>query len=133
MHAFLIELENQVGELARITEAIAAKDINITGFSGSTCGDGGTILVLTDDDASTKAALQGVGCSFSEQEIVEVTLQHVPGTLAKAARRLAEAGVNIDAAVPTGMDENGAVVVGFVTNDPAKTRSILSTAGSAAG
>lgn len=133
MNAFLIELENQVGELARITEAIAAKDINITGFSGSTCGDSGTILVLTDDDASTKAALQDMGCSFSEQEIVEVTLQHVPGTLAKAARRLAEAGVNIDAAVPTGMDENGAIVVGFVTNDPAKTRSILSTAGSAAG
>jgi len=133
MHAFLIELENQVGELARITEAIAAKDINITGFSGSTCGDSGTILVLTDDDASTKTALQGIGCSYSEQEIVEVTLQHVPGTLAKAARRLAEAGVNIDAAVPTGMDENGAVVVGFVTNDPAKTRSILSTAGSATG
>jgi hypothetical protein len=133
MNAFLIELENQVGELARITEAIAAKDINITGFSGSTCGDSGTILILTDDDASTKAALQGVGCSFSEQEIVEVTLQHVPGTLAKAARRLAEAGVNIDAAVPTGMDESGTVVVGFVTNDPAKTRSILSTAGSAAG
>ena len=133
MHAFLIELENQVGELARVTEAIAAKDINITGFSGSTCGDSGKIMLLTDDDASTKSALQGIGCSFSEQEIVEVTLQHVPGTLAKAARRLAEAGVNIDAAVPTGMDENGAVVVGFVTNDPAKTRSILSTAGSAAG
>jgi hypothetical protein len=133
MNAFLIELENQVGELARVTEAIAAKDINITGFSGSTCGDSGRILMLTDDDMSTRTALQGIGCSFSEQEIVEVTLQNVPGTLAKAARRLAEAGVNIDAAVPTGMDENGAVVVGFVTNDPAKTRSILSSAGSTAG
>lgn len=133
MNAFLIELENQVGELARISEAIAAKDINITGFSGSTCGDSGTILVMTDNEASTRTALQGIDCSFSEQEIVEVTLQNVPGTLAKAARRLAEAGVNITAATPTGMDENGSVVVGFVTSDPAKTRSILSTAGSAAG
>jgi hypothetical protein len=132
MNAFLIELDNQVGELARVTEAIAAKGVNITGFSGATCGESGTVMVLTEDDAGTRAALQGIGCSFREQEIAEVTLAHTPGTLAKAARRLADAGVNIEAAVPTGMGEKG-VVVGFVTNDPAKARSILATAGSAAG
>jgi len=132
MNAFLIDLDNQVGELARITEAIAARGINITGFSGATCGDSGTVLLLTADDAGTKSALQGIGCSFREHEIAETKLPNVPGSLARAARRLADAGLNIEAAVPTGMDEQG-VVVGFVTNDPAKARSVLATAGSAAG
>ena len=33
MHAFLVELENKPGELARVTEAIAAKGVDINGVS----------------------------------------------------------------------------------------------------
>ena len=55
-----------------------------------------------------------------------------PGSLAKACRRLADAGVNIEALMPTGM-EGDHVTVAFITGDPAKARQILTTAGSAAG
>jgi len=52
--------------------------------------------------------------------------------LAKACRRLADAGVNIEALMPTGM-EGDHVMVAFITGDAAKARQILTTAGSAAG
>jgi hypothetical protein len=130
MHAFLIELDNKVGELARISEAVAAKNVNITAISGATCGGGGSVAVMTDDDASTRSALEGAGCSFRELDVAEATLPNVPGSLAKAARRLADGGVNIEALMPTGMQGNE-VNVAFVTADAAKARSILSTAGSA--
>jgi hypothetical protein len=132
MNAFLIELDNKVGELARITEAIAAKNINITAISGATCGSSGNVAVMTADEAGTRTALQGAGCSFREMEVTEAPLPNVPGSLAKASRRLADGGVNIEALLPTGM-QGSDINVAFVTSDAAKARSILSTAGSAAG
>ena len=49
--------------------------------------------------------------------------------MAKAARRLADAGVNIEALLATGMQGND-VTIAFVTSDPAKARTVLSHAGS---
>ena len=43
MNAFIVDLKNKPAELAKVTEAIAQKGIDITGFSGSTCGDNGTV------------------------------------------------------------------------------------------
>jgi hypothetical protein len=125
MHAFLIELDNEVGELAGVTEAIAAKDINITGFAGATCSDGGgTAVVLTNDEDGTEAVLQSIPVGYRWYEVVEVTLPNEPGSLAGAARRLADAGVNIEGAIPTGMNDQG-IVVGFVASDPETARRVL--------
>jgi hypothetical protein len=132
MNAFLVELENKAGELARVTEAIAAKGIDITGVSGSTCGSSGSVALMTDNDTSTRAALQAAGATFREMEATLAPIAAAPGSLAKACRRLADAGVNIEALMPTGM-EGDHVTVAFITNDAAKARQILTTAGSAAG
>jgi hypothetical protein len=132
MNAFLIDLDNKVGELARVTEAIAAKGVNITAVSGSTCGDGGSVAIMTADEAATRAALQDARCSFREIEATETAIRNVPGALAKVCRRLAEGGLNIDALLPTGMQGDD-VTVTFLTSDPAKARNILSHAGSASG
>lgn len=130
MNAFLIELENKVGELARITEAIATKGVNITAVSGSTCGGSGSIAIMGDNEAAVRTALKEAGSSFRELEVTETPIPNTPGMLAKAARRLADGGVNIEALLPVGMQGND-VTVGFVTSDPAKARSILSHVGSA--
>ena len=132
MNAFLIELDNKVGEVARITEAIAAKGINISGFSGASAGGRGSVVMLAEDEAGTRGVLKEIGCSFKEVEITSVSMPNVPGSLAKATRRLADAGINIEAALPMGMEGNN-ITVGFATSDPAKTKSILATAGSATG
>jgi hypothetical protein len=131
MNAFLIELQNKPGELARITEAIAAKGVNLTAVTGATCGSSGSLAILTADDATTRTALKDARFSFREVEATETPIANVPGGLAKAARRLAEAGVNVEALLPTGMKGND-VTVAFVTSDPAKARTLLSHAGSTA-
>ena len=132
MTAFLSELDNKVGELARISEAIGAKGINITAIAGATCGGSGNVAVMTADEAGTRAALKAIGAKVREMEVTETPLPHAPGSLAKAARRLADGGVNVEALLVTGMQGND-VNVAFVTNDAAKARSILSHAGSASG
>jgi hypothetical protein len=124
VNAFIVELLNKPGELARITEAIAQKGIDITSFSGATSGDTGSVALLTNDEAGTRSAIQAGGFKVREIEVVPTSLENRPGTLAEAARRLADAGVNIEAALPTGMSGNN-VIVAFATSDPAKARQAL--------
>ena len=124
MNAFIVDLKNRPGELARITEAIAPKGINITGFSGATCGDGGTVVLTTSDEAATRRTLTEAKVTFKETELVVTALPDQPGSLAKVARKLADAGVNIEAAVPIGMAGTN-VHVAFATSDPAKAKGAV--------
>ncbi len=124
MNAFIVELKNKPGELAKVTEAIAQKGINLLGFAGATCGDAGTIVLLSNDEAGTRRVLHDGHFKMREVELVPATIADKPGSLAEAARRLANAGVNIEAAIPTGMS-GGNVNVAFATDNPAKARTAL--------
>lgn len=124
MNAFIVELKNQPGEVARVSEAIAQKGIDITAFSGVTCGGSGTIALLTNDEAGTRTALREAGCQAREIEVVGTALENRPGTLAKATRKLADAGINIEVALPIGMD-GGRATLAFGTDNPAKAKEIL--------
>ena len=128
MIAFLIDLENKPGSLANVAEALGTKGVNITGVAGATCGDSGRAAITTADDAAARQVFQSLKVPFKEFETTEVSLTNSPGSLGKAARRLSNAGVNIEAILPTGMSGNN-VSVAFVTNNPAKTKEILATAG----
>ena len=130
MQAFLVELTNKPGALADVAEALAAKGINITAVSGTACGDGGRAAIMTSDEATTRAALDAAGKKYTVMDATDTAMRHEPGTLAKAARRLADEGINIEAILPIGMEGNE-VHVAFVTSDAAKARQVLTSAGMA--
>lgn len=118
MNAFLIDLENRPGALAGVAEAVAGRGINITAVAGVGFGGSGAVVLTTDDDAGTRSALEAGGFRYRSLAVVSVALEHRPGTLAEAARKLADAGVNVEAAFPTGMAD-GKVMIGFAVADPA--------------
>lgn len=124
MRAFLIDLANEAGELAMVAEAVADQGINITAFAGLTCDESGTVMLMTDDHAATWDILITLDRIVRDMEIVTVKVQPQPGTLAPLARLLADRGVNVEAAIPTAMDE-----IAFVFDDPATTRKVISDAG----
>lgn len=130
MNAFMVDLTNKPGELARVAEAIAQKGINIEAFAGATAGGSGAVVLVTNDEAGTRRAIADAGCSSREVELVMASLDHVPGSLAAATRKLADAGINIEAAMPTGM-AGDKVSVSFATDNPAKAREILGVSESA--
>ena len=70
--------------------------------------------------------------TFEQKEITTVPLRHEPGSLAKASRQLAKAGINIESVLLLGMQGND-IEVGFVTSDPVMARNALAHAGSASG
>ena len=124
MNGFIVELENRPGELARLSEAIAGKGINLTSVSATTVGDRGAVALMTNDEAGTRAALRDGNFSFREIEAVPVSLEDRPGALAEVARRLANSGVNIEALLVTALG-GGKVSIALLTADPARTRSLV--------
>jgi hypothetical protein len=97
-----VRLEDRPGELARLGEALGGAGVNVDGFSGTTSGGQGEIHLLVEDAASARSALEGAGIQVTgEREVLVVDAPNNPGELGKAARRLADAGVNIEVAFPT--------------------------------
>src|SRR3989304_4186695 len=75
-------------------------------------------------EPATGSLLWAKGFPYREVELVACTLEDKPGTLAEATRKLAEAGINIEACLPPGM--SGSQGSGaFATSDPAKARGIF--------
>ena len=129
MHAFIVDLPNRPGSLADVCEAVAAAGANITGVTGSTAGNAGQVTLTTDDMQGTRAAIQARGWPFREVELVIAALEHRPGTLAAAARGLANAGINIDAMFVIGMDGEK-VQVAFGVTDAEAAEAALGKMGS---
>lgn len=135
MNAFIVELENRPGELARLAEALSEKGINIVGISAATSGSSGAIGITTNDTDGTAAALDAAGIEHRQVEMVSASLEDRPGTLAQATRRLADAGVNVELVLGTGRSGTR-VDVGFGVDDAAAARAALRdlvSAGSTAG
>ena len=124
MILFMVDMKDQPGELARLAEAIARKGINIESIAGLTSRGGGTVAVMTNDEAGTRSALSEAGYQAVETEIAVASLEHKPGTLAAAAKLLSDAGINVIAALPVGMAD-GKVGVAFATDQPAKAKEVL--------
>ncbi len=124
MNAFIVDIKNKPAELAKVAEAVAHKGVDITGFSGSTCGDSATLALVTDNEVDTRSALTDGGWKFRTIELAETSVANKPGTLAEAARRLSNAGINIEAAFPTSLTGSTVHIV-FATDNPAKAKEVL--------
>ncbi len=127
MNAFIVDLDDKPGEAARVTEAIAAKGIDLTGFAGATTAGHGVVVLISNDEAGTRSALAAAGFSPREVEVVPAAIENRPGGLAVVARRLADAGVNIAAAFATGMSGDR-ITVAIATPDAAAARAALGDA-----
>jgi hypothetical protein len=124
MRAFIVNLENHPGALADLGEALGERGINITGVAGTAWDDHGSLGLVTNDDAGARSVLEDRGIAFRDVEIISAGLEDRPGTLGEAARRLANAGVNIELILPTGMQANR-ITVAFGVDDAAKAREAL--------
>jgi hypothetical protein len=95
--------------------------VNIDGGAATTGGGSGQVHILVEDAGAARSALEAAGVQVAaEREAVVVDAPNEPGELGRTARKLADAGVNIE----TYYVATGDALV-FVTDDPAKARSAL--------
>lgn len=98
-------VQDHPGALGEVASAIGAKKANILAFTAWVDGDRGAIRMVFDKTAVAKRALAARGWETMEEEVLEVTMPHTPGSLGRIAKKLGEAGVNIHYAY-TGLAES---------------------------
>lgn len=97
MTEFIVNMENQPGRLATLTESLAAFGVNIEALTAYGQDGEGTVRLITSDSPTTRRVLDEADLQFEEHTVLAVQLPHRPGELARLTRSLADAGVNIDA------------------------------------
>ncbi len=124
MKQFSIEIKNRVGELARVTEVLAEHAINIVAIASESSGPKPRIHVVTEDQASTRKALEKSGREFREQDIIVIKVLDRPGELAKVARRLAREAINVESIYLFGK-HRGYTEFALAVDDHGKAKEVL--------
>ena len=95
-----IEADNTVGQLATLSEELGKVGVNIDGFCATVAGGRGVLHVLVEDAGAARQALVGAGYTVADEReaLVLEGVEDRPGYLGEMARRLADNGINIDAA-----------------------------------
>jgi hypothetical protein len=122
MKDLAIALANRPGALADMGEALGKANVSIEGGGAWVCSGKKAVahFLFKDGDAARKV-LEAAGIKvIAERDVVVQRLkQEVPGQLGKIARRMAKAGVNIEAQYS---DHNNHLIL--VVDDIAKARVV---------
>jgi hypothetical protein len=121
---FIVQLTNQPGALASLSESLAARGVDLRAIGGGGIGELGHIILTTADDDTTRAVLKEEGYTFIEGESILTEVDDRPGGMARVSRALADAGVNIYGHLFLGRWGDRAMFA-FVVDDPEKARPIL--------
>lgn len=96
MKQLTILTENRVGALADVCTELANSGVNIRAVNAQGQGDYGVIRLVTEDEVTSKKALEKLGFRVSVSDIIVITMPDRPGELAKIARKLSNAGVDVE-------------------------------------
>jgi hypothetical protein len=122
MKDLTVILEDRPGALGDLGEATGKAGINLEGVCGTTEGGQGVIHVLVGDADATRAALSDAGFEIrGERDVLVIDVEDRPGTMGEVARRIGNAGVNIDLAYTT----FGAVRLVLGVDDTDKAQAAL--------
>ena len=127
MKDLTISLGDHPGSLAKVGEALGKAGVNIEGICGVTVQGKGVIHLLVEDAAKARRALEANHIDVAkETEVVVLPVEDRPGVLGNVARRLANAGVNLQLAylatsarLVVGADDLGKVRAAIEAKKPA--------------
>ena len=122
MKDLTVVLEDRPGALADLGDATGGAGINIEGMCAVTGAGRGEIHVLVDDADRTREALEFGGMEVTgERDVLVVEVEDRPGTMAALARKLGDAGVNVELAYTT----FGGVKIVLGVDDLEKAREMI--------
>lgn len=93
----VIRVDNEPGALARVAAAVSDAGVNLAAATCTGPSEHADLHILVKHAEAAKRALAISGLTVTgEREVVVVEADDRPGALADLARRVAEAGVNLD-------------------------------------
>ena len=121
---FVVQVNNRPGEMARLAEQMAAAGVDLRAIGGGGLGEVGHFIMTTADDDTARTVLEDGEWTFLEGESLLAEVDDKPGGMARIARELADANVNVLGHLFIGRWSDRATFA-FVVDDPEKARPIL--------
>ena len=125
---FVVQLKNTPGSMAILAEELAARGVDLRAIGGGGLGNSGHVIMTTADDATTKQVLDEGEYEYVEGESIIAEVDDKPGGMARVARELADAGVNIHGHLFLGRWGDRAMFA-FVVDKPDVAKPILERKG----
>ncbi len=97
MTEFAVRIANRPGQLAELAQRLAEAGLNIEALTTYVSGGDIVVRLMVDDDDTARRVLTEIDVPFEEQKVLATVIPNEPGALAAMTRRLASAGVNIEA------------------------------------
>jgi len=125
---FVVQLKNVPGAMAILAEELAARGVDLRAIGGGGLGDSGHVIMTTADDDTTRQVLDEGEYNYVEGESIIAEVDDKPGGMARIARELADAGVNIHGHLFLGRWGDRAMFA-FVVDKPVVAKPILERKG----
>ncbi|MBQ9757965.1 MAG: acetolactate synthase [Clostridia bacterium] len=124
-----IFVENKVGRLQSIINALGENDINISALSIADTTDFGILRIIVDNPDKAKLVLKGMGVISKATDVVAVYIDDRSGGLAAVLNLVSDAGIGIEYMYAfLGRTEGKALMV-LKADDEVKLEKVLSESG----
>jgi hypothetical protein len=120
---FDVVIEDRIGALADVCDLLAQHAINIKALATEGRGTG-IVRLVTEDENTTKDVLSKSKIPFKVSDILSLKLMDRPGELAKVAKLLLKAKVNIESMYILGRDGSETDIAVKVDDISAATRAL---------
>ena len=117
-------MPNKVGLLSEITTAISGAKVNMAAICAYAMENAAYFMLTTDSNAKAKKTIAPLGVGIAEKDVVEVEMANKPGELQKVAKRIADAGIDIQYMYGTARGGKTAVCI-FKTSDDQKAVKVI--------
>lgn len=124
MKEFKIFMKHKPGELAKVAETLASRAVNIKAIASESKEDDAFLRIVTNDVNTAKKALDEAGITYVQNDILNVFLIDRPGELAKVAKKLGRAKVNIES-IYILSQKDGKTELALVVDNMTKAGSLL--------
>lgn len=106
-----VRLQNSPGALGRVCQSLYAERVNILALS---LEGGGTLRMVVDNPLHAAGTLEERQYMVEQRDVLYIPLPNDPGALEQAARMLTNAGINIEHAYGSALEDHpmAAIVVG---------------------
>jgi hypothetical protein len=91
-----LSMPNRVGLLSEVTTAVANAKVNINAICAYALENTAFFNLITNSNAKAKKALAPLGFGIEEKDVIQVELPNKPGELQKVAKKIADAGIDIE-------------------------------------
>ena len=113
-----LRLQNSPGSLARVCKVLADERLNLIALN---LDGNGTLRFVVDNPIHAAATLKEQHYQVEQRDVLYAVISNQPGSLARAVRLVADAGLNLDYVYASGVENDA--MVGVVIGVPDATRA----------